>query len=81
MKKRIIILLLSVCLFCSGCVEVEYTSRVGISFFPKKESLQPIPEIVEYDYPYHLRKIKELKRVEPVEDEEPVKIIFAKFNN
>ena len=80
MNKRIIILLLSVCLVCSGCIEVEYTSNVKLSLFPKKKLETLEPEIVGYDYPNHLKKIKELKRIEPVE-EKPVKIIFAKFNN
>lgn len=75
-------MLLSVCLVCSGCLEVEYTSNVKLSFLSKKESLQPIPEIVGYDYPYQLKTIQELKRIEPIKvKEEPVRLIFAKFKN
>ncbi len=82
MKKRIIISLLSVGLFCSGCIEVEYTSRGKISFSPgKKEPLQPIPEIVGYDYPQYLKHIQELKKVEPIKDKRPIRIVFTKFTN
>ncbi len=82
MKKRIIILLLSICLFCSGCIEVTYSSKGRISFFPEKEPLQPMPEIVGYDYPYQLKTIQELKRIEPIEvKEEPLRLIFTKFTN
>ena len=81
MEKRIIILLLLTCMvFSSGCIEVEYYSRVKISFPPKQEKLTPT--IVGYDYPYRLKTIQELKRIEPIEvKEEPVRITFVKFTN
>ena len=86
MKRRIVISLLLVCLFCSGCIEVEYSSSAKLSLYPKRRQLKKldkqVPEIIGYDYPHYLKTIQELKRVEPIEvKEEPVRIVFTKFTN
>ena len=82
MKQRIVIFLLLVgMVFSNGCIVAEYSSNVRLAFGLIKE--EPLPRLVNYNYPYIDNKKEEVKKeVEKKEEaEKPSKIVFAKFNN